>query len=175
MSVCRIRLLQRTPKLGSTKPSNRQHAARGPWVGHSWTRPKSLKILQHVIFRFVMKNRTRNARKSDNFLIKSHLLAPKASLTSVAKLMLTLGNSGVQRSDDARGDCLIGCPLPNSGIEQWHMVVIVTKYTLFLMSQYYDIFRFATNVLAKYVDTTCKFRDAGAAVVQGEQYNSLGQ
>jgi len=34
--------------------------------------------------------------------------------------------SGVQRSGDGRGDCLIGCPLPNSSIEQWRMVVIVT-------------------------------------------------
>jgi len=38
----------------------------------------------------------------------------------------TLWVSGVQRSGDARGDCLIGCPLPNSSIEQWRMVVIVT-------------------------------------------------
>jgi len=28
--------------------------------------------------------------------------------------------SGMQRSGDARGDCLIGCPFPNSSIEQWH-------------------------------------------------------
>jgi len=27
--------------------------------------------------------------------------------------------SGVQRSSDNRGDWLIGCPLPNSSIEQW--------------------------------------------------------
>jgi len=31
------------------------------------------------------------------------------------------------------------------------------------------IFTFANNVLAKFVDTTCIFRDAGAAVGQGEQ------
>jgi len=35
-----------------------------------------------------------------------------------------LAHSGVQRSGDARGDCLIGRPLPNSSIEQWCMVVI---------------------------------------------------
>jgi len=34
--------------------------------------------------------------------------------------------SGVQRSGDAWGDCLIGCPLPNSNVEQRRMVVIVT-------------------------------------------------
>jgi len=36
-------------------------------------------------------------------------------------------NSGVQRSGDAQGDCLTKCPpLPNSSIDQWRMVVIVT-------------------------------------------------
>jgi len=49
------------------------------------------------------------------------------------------------------------------------MVVIVTGYTLFVTSQYYIIFPFANTVLAKFVDTTCVFRDAGAAVEQGEQ------
>jgi len=33
--------------------------------------------------------------------------------------------SGVQRSTGVRGDCLIGCPLPNPSIEQWRMVVTV--------------------------------------------------
>jgi len=59
--------------------------------------------------------------------------------------------------------------LPNSSIEQWCMVVIATGYTLFVTSQYDVIFRFATNVLAKFVDTTCIFSDAGAALGQGEQ------
>jgi len=45
-------------------------------------------------------------------------------------------NSGVQGSGNARGDCLIVCPLPNSSIEQWRMVVIITGYTLFVTSQY---------------------------------------
>jgi len=49
------------------------------------------------------------------------------------------------------------------------MVVIVTGYALFVTSQYDVIFRFATNVLATLVDTTCIFSDAGAAVGQGEQ------
>jgi len=80
-----------------------------------------------------------------------------------------LKNSGVQRSGDARGDCLIGCPLPNPNIEHWRMVVIVTGYTVFVTLQYDVIFRFASNVLAKFVDTTCIFSDAGAAVGQGEQ------
>ena len=53
------------------------------------------------------------------------------------------GSRGVQRSGDARGDCLVGCPLPNSSIEQWRMVVIVTRYTLFVSSQYDVIFTFA--------------------------------
>ena len=48
------------------------------------------------------------------------------------------------------------------------MVVIVIGYTLFVMSQHDVIFRFATNALAKLVDTTCIFSDA--AVGQGEQY-----
>jgi len=71
-------------------------------------------------------------------------------------------SNGVQRSGDARGECLIGCPLPNSVIEQWHMVAIVTGYTLFVTSQYDVIF-------SKFFDTTCIFRDAGSTVVQGEQ------
>jgi len=41
----------------------------------------------------------------------------------------------MQRSGDARGDCLIGCPLPSSSIEQWPMVVIATGYKLFVRSQ----------------------------------------
>jgi len=47
------------------------------------------------------------------------------------------------------------------------MAVIATGYTLFVTSQFDLIFRLATNVLAKFVDTTCVFRDAGAAVGQG--------
>jgi len=35
--------------------------------------------------------------------------------------------------------------------------------------------RFQTNVLAKFVDTTCIFRDAGAAVGQGSSNKSWGQ
>jgi len=44
------------------------------------------------------------------------------------------------------------------------MVVIVTGYMPFVTSQYDVIFTFANNVLAKFVDTTCIFREAGAAV-----------
>jgi len=47
-------------------------------------------------------------------------------------------------------------------------MVIVTGYTLFVTSQYDVIFTFANNVLAKFVDTTRTFRDAGAAIGQGE-------
>jgi len=49
------------------------------------------------------------------------------------------------------------------------MVVIVTCYTLFVTSECDVIFRFVTNVLAKFVDTTCIFSGAGAAVGQREQ------
>jgi len=35
--------------------------------------------------------------------------------------------------------------LPNYGIEQWRMVVIVTGYTLFVTSQYDVIFTFANQ------------------------------
>jgi len=47
------------------------------------------------------------------------------------------------------------------------MVVIVTGYKPFVTSQYDVIFRFATNVLAKFVDTTCVFKDAVPVVRQG--------
>jgi len=47
------------------------------------------------------------------------------------------------------------------------MVVIVTGYTLFVTSQCDVIFRFAINVLAKFIDTTRIFSGAGAAVGQG--------
>jgi len=49
------------------------------------------------------------------------------------------------------------------------MVVIGTGYTLFVTSQRDVIFRFATNVLEKFVDITCIFSGAGAAVGQGGQ------
>jgi len=55
------------------------------------------------------------------------------------------------------------------------MVVIVTGYKLlFVTSQYDVIFRFATNVLAKFFDTTCVFRDTGAAVGQGGSSKTEG-
>jgi len=34
----------------------------------------------------------------------------------------TAASSGVQKSGDARGDYLIGRPLPNFSIERWRMV-----------------------------------------------------
>ena len=49
--------------------------------------------------------------------------------------------------------CLIVSPVPNSSIEQWRMVVIVIGYTLFLTSQYDDIFMFPS--FAKYVVKMC--------------------
>jgi len=41
---------------------------------------------------------------------------------------------------------------------------------LWMWRHHYDvIFRFATNVLGTFVDTTCIFKDAGAAVGQRDQ------
>jgi len=51
--------------------------------------------------------------------------------------------SGVQRSGDARVDCLIVCPLSKFSIEQWPMIVIVTAYTLFVTLQNDVIYPFA--------------------------------
>ena len=48
-------------------------------------------------------------------------------------------------------------------------MVTVTGYTLFVTSQFDVIFKFVTNILAKFVDTTCIFSDTGKAVGQGEQ------
>jgi len=53
--------------------------------------------------------------------------------------------NGVQRYGDVQCDCLILCLLPNSSIEQWCIVVIVTGYTLFVTSQYEVIFTFANQ------------------------------
>jgi len=39
----------------------------------------------------------------------------------------------------------LDAPLTNYCIEQWRMVVIVTGYTLFVTSQYYVIFTFASQ------------------------------
>jgi len=52
----------------------------------------------------------------------------------------------VQRSGDARGDCVIGCPYQS-------LILSSGEYSrLFVTSQYDVIFKFATNVLAKFVD-----------------------
>jgi len=62
-------------------------------------------------------------------------------------LFRRLLNSCMQRSSDARDDCLVGCPLPNSSVKQWlrPMVVIVTGYTLFVTPQYDVKFTFANQ------------------------------
>jgi len=57
--------------------------------------------------------------------------------------------SGIQRSGDALGVCLVVCPLPNSRVERWLMVVIVTAYTLVVTSQYDFIFTFALQGLGE--------------------------
>jgi len=54
-------------------------------------------------------------------------------------------DSGVQRSGDALGDCLIVFPLPNFSIVQWCMIFIVTGYALFVTSQHDVKFRFANQ------------------------------
>jgi len=38
------------------------------------------------------------------------------------------GGSGVQSSDEARGDCWMVCSMQNYSIKQWRMVAIVTGY-----------------------------------------------
>jgi len=53
-------------------------------------------------------------------------------------------------------------------IEQWR-IVVVTGYMLFMKSQYDVIFTFANQHFDEVSDTTCIFRDPGAAVGQGEQ------
>jgi len=77
---------------------------------------------------------------------------------------MALHGSGVQRSGDAQGDCLFGCPSPNSSIDQCRIMVIVNGYTLFVTSQRYVIMTFTNQLLAKFVHTTCIFRIAGAAI-----------
>jgi len=47
------------------------------------------------------------------------------SVAAASLLIASGGGSGVQGSGDARGDCLIGCPFPNSSIEQWRMVSLL--------------------------------------------------
>jgi len=54
-------------------------------------------------------------------------------------------SSGVQRSGDARGECVTACPLPKSSIQQWRVAVIVTGHTLFVTSQYDAILMFANR------------------------------
>jgi len=65
-----------------------------------------------------------------------------------------MGGSGVQRSDDARDDCLIVCPLPNFSIEQWRMMVIIIENVLFVTSQRDVIFTFANQRYAYYPTRT---------------------
>ena len=62
------------------------------------------------------------------------LLFTEVFSCSLTKPQIMTLFSGVQRSGDARGDCLIVCPLPISSTEQWRMVVLVTGYTLFVTS-----------------------------------------
>jgi len=46
--------------------------------------------------------------------------------------------------------CLTVCPLPNSSIEQWRMVVIVTGYMPLVTSQY-TILQFVTVMNVNYL------------------------
>jgi len=61
-------------------------------------------------------------------------------------------------------------PLPNFSIQQWRMVVMFTGCLWRHNMTSYS--RLQTNVLEKFVDTTCIFRDAGAAV--GKQSRRYG-
>jgi len=90
-------------------------------------------------------------KKNYSRLLDSHLRRIRPKLVECSC-------SSVQRSGGCRGDCLIACPLPNSGIEHWRVVVIVDGYTLFMTS--YS--RLQTNVVAKFVDTTCIFISGGS-------------
>jgi len=76
-------------------------------------------------------------------------------LRAPSHLVTPLTASGVHMSSDAWSDCLIVCPLQNSSIEEWCIVVIVIGYTLFVTSQYDVIFTCPNQRLAKFVDTTC--------------------
>jgi len=81
----------------------------------------------------------------DTFFLNNLLFAAQLfKIEQIYTLFCSFIFSGVQRSGDARDDYLIGCPLPNSTIEQWRMVVIVTGHTLFVTSQCDVIFTFAT-------------------------------
>jgi len=59
-------------------------------------------------------------------------------------------------------------PLPNSSIEQWRkpMVVILPNIRCLWRHDMTSNSRLQTNVLVKFVDTTCILRDVGAAVGQ---------
>ena len=61
----------------------------------------------------------------------------------------------------------LDAPLPNSSIEQWRMVVIVTGISCLWRHNMTSYSHLQTNVLAKFVDTICIFREAGAAVGKG--------
>ena len=77
---------------------------------------------------------------------------------------LAIPNSGVQRSSDARGDCLIGCPpyqilVLSSGVGPWWSLLLNMRCLWRHDMTSYS--RLETNVLATFVDT-CIFSDAGA-------------
>jgi len=44
-----------------------------------------------------------------------------------------------------RATAWLDAPLPNSSIEQWRMVIIITVYTLFVTSQYDVMYKFANR------------------------------
>jgi len=66
-----------------------------------------------------------------------------------------LVTSGVQRSGDVRGNCLIVCPLPNSNIEQQHMASLLMDIRCLQCHHMTSYLCLQTNILAKCVDTTC--------------------
>ena len=66
-----------------------------------------------------------------------------------------------------RATAWLDAPLLSSSIEQWRMVVLLLDLRCLWRHNMTSHSRFQTNVLAKFVDATCIFRDAGAAVGQG--------
>ena len=78
--------------------------------------------------------------------------------------------SGLQRSGDARGDCLSVCPSTKFYFEQWRIVFIVTEHELFVTSQRDVIFTFVNQGFGEICWHNMNIilhRVTGTAVVQG--------
>jgi len=99
-------------------------------------------------------------RRSMDWTVKDNIVD---GLFFCAKLTGGSGASGVQRSGDARGDCLIGCPptkfyywaVACEGHCYWIYAVCLWRCNMTSYS------RLQTNILATFVGTTCIFRTPG--------------